>query len=141
MKILSLVIFLFTLFLSTYAQNTYSGEVKRIIDGDTFEILLDIKHFGIYYKHIFRVKNFDAPETFRPMNEAERTHGKQATALAKVLLENKVIKVTVFNDYTYARLLCHIALPDGKDFALTMKEAGMQKKVSYTQKEITDHQK
>lgn len=70
-------------------------EVVRVTDGDTywFKIILESKEvdygFRIYEKinktHIgvFRLLDYDTPETYRPKSEAERELGKLATQFVK----------------------------------------------------------
>ncbi|MCU4653674.1 thermonuclease family protein [Roseibacterium sp. SDUM158016] len=60
----------------------YSGEVLRVIDGDTFETRVEIWP-NIEAVVSVRLRGFDAPELFRPDCEEERL---QAT-LAKAVLE------------------------------------------------------
>ena len=59
--------------------------VDRIVDGDTVDLTLELG-FSVSLSFRFRLTGFDAPETFRPMNEAEKTAGKQVTNYLKLLL-------------------------------------------------------
>ena len=61
----------------------YSGEVVRIIDGDTFEARIGIWP-NVEAVVSVRIRGFDAPELFRPNCEEERLQA----ALAKSTLED-----------------------------------------------------
>jgi micrococcal nuclease len=74
----------------------YQGLVERVVDADTFDILVDLG-FGISLNTRFRLtgatRDFDAPETWRPKYESERRHGESATAHVKELIEGKVVLI------------------------------------------------
>lgn len=61
----------------------------RVIDGDTIEATIDLGyHTSMNLK--YRLDRFDAPETFRPVTEAERQGGMKVSAkLTQLLLENQ----------------------------------------------------
>jgi micrococcal nuclease len=92
--------FLFSLFyyalfaISSHAQpNIISGQVIRIIDGDTFEILQDSK------KSRCRIAEIDAPERNQPF-------GKQATdSLTKLLLNKPIVCLGLGRDLYLRRLV------------------------------------
>lgn len=111
---------------------TYHAIVARIIDGDTVEAILDLG-FNLKYKAKFRIKGFDAPETWRPSNDAEKAHGKAATIFAtELLLDKKVIISTESVVGIYGRYLASITLLDGTDFVTAMINNGFQKQSNYT---------
>lgn len=109
----------------------YKCFIKRVIDGDTFEGVVDLG-FKLTTTQKFRVADIDTPETYRPKSEEERDHGKQATARAKELLEGKTLIVKTSKSGKYGRWLAHIVLEDGLDYAETMINEGFQKRDDYT---------
>lgn len=64
----------------------YNCVVKRVIDGDTMDVEIDLG-FGIFTVQRVRLLGVDSPETFRPSCEAERVHGIRA----KEFVENEVM--------------------------------------------------
>lgn len=109
----------------------YKAIVTRVIDGDTFDAQLDLG-FGITYGQRFRVVDLDTPETYRPKSEAEKEHGKQATEKAISLLSGCEVEIqSNKRPGIYGRYDAVITLPDGRDFATVMKEAGLEKRESY----------
>jgi micrococcal nuclease len=80
--------------ISTYAQpNVISGQVTRVIDGDTFEMLQDSKRVRC------RIAEIDAPERNQPF-------GKQATdSLTKLLLNKPIVCLSLGRDLYLRRLV------------------------------------
>lgn len=87
----------------------YQVEVIRVIDGDTFEGDIDLG-FHLRKREIFRLADVDTPETWRPTTEAERMHGKQATAFVKNLIEGKNVICKSVADGKYGRYIVHVYL-------------------------------
>ncbi len=109
----------------------YKGKVSRVVDGDTVDAELDLG-FGIKMNQRFRIADYDAPETWRPRNEAELQHGKEATKRAMELLMNKDL---LFRSSKipgiYGRYGATIWLEDGKDFGQVMIQEGFSKREEY----------
>lgn len=109
----------------------YKGIVNRVVDADTVDATLDMG-FGMFTKQRLRIDDFDAPETWRPRNEAEKIHGKEATARAKELLEGKEV---IFNTSKavgiYGRFGASILLGDGTKYKEIMIKEGYEKKGTY----------
>lgn len=109
--------------------------VKRVKDGDTIvvDVYIDIGFSTHVIKELtLRIKDLDTPETWRPLNDTEREHGKQATARAKQLLDNKNISIKTYKPGKYGgRYIADITLPDGRDFKDVMINEGFQKRISY----------
>ncbi|GAA4710087.1 hypothetical protein GCM10023228_14480 [Brevibacillus fulvus] len=80
-------------------------EVKRVVDGDTFEISNGEK---------VRLIGVDTPETVKP-NTPVQPYGKEASAYTKKLIEGKqiLLRFDVEPRDTYQRLLAYAYLPDG----------------------------
>jgi len=108
---------------------TYNAIVERVIDGDTMVIRVDVG-FYITIKHVFRVHNFNAPETRKPAGLRERKHGIEAKKQAVQLLEGKAVQVMTYKMAVYNRYEADIII-DGADFASIMKDLGYTKKAKY----------
>jgi len=75
-------------------QYIFEGLVDRVIDGDTYDIILDL---GFYISHMIRVrlKGVDTPEVYGK-NASEE--GKIASAYVKGLIENKRVVVQTYKN-------------------------------------------
>ena len=109
----------------------YKGRVIRVVDADTMDVYLDMG-FNIFTNQRLRIDSFDAPETWRPRNEAEKEHGTAATLRAKELLEGfELIFTTSKAVGIYGRFGASITLPDGRQFGEVMISEGFAKKETY----------
>jgi len=109
----------------------YKGLVLRVIDGDTVDVLLDLG-FGMSTKQRLRIDDYDAPESWRPRNEAEKKHGEEAKAKAKELLDGKTLIFTTSKAVgIYGRYGASITLEDGRKFRDVMINEGLQKRDEY----------
>lgn len=109
----------------------YTAKVVRVVDADTFDAAVDLG-FHITVNERFRVLDYDAPETWRPRNEAEREHGEAATKRAVELLQDKLVILDTFkNADIYARWTAKVMLPDRNDYASLMISEGFAKRDSY----------
>jgi len=116
---------------------TFSGVINRVVDADTVEATLDMG-FRIFTTQRLRIDSFDAPETWRPRNDAEEKHGIAATVRAKELLVGKdLLFTTSKRSGIYGRFGASITLPDGRNFAKTMIEEGFQKRDEYVVEETS----
>ncbi len=91
---------------------TYHGKVKRVIDGDTFEIEVDLG-FDVKVTQNFRILNLDTYETrlIKETTEEEKAKGIQIKNFAKELLEGKVVMLkTYLKKGFYKRYLCEVWL-------------------------------
>jgi len=109
---------------------TYKAHITRIVDGDTVKAKISLG-FSITVDETFRIKDIDTPETHRPKSEAERIHGRAATARAKELLEGKEVIITTYKTGKYGRYIASIELSDGSDFGSVMIAEGFQKRTDY----------
>lgn len=75
-------------------QYIFEGMVDRVIDGDTYDVILDL---GFYTTHTIRVrlKGVDTPEVF---GKAASEEGKIASAYVKGLIENKRVIVQTYKN-------------------------------------------
>lgn len=79
--------------------------VKRVVDGDTFEIASGDK---------VRMIGVDTPETVKPNHPVE-PYGKEASAFTKQMLAKKqvLLRFDIEPRDKYGRLLAYVYLPDG----------------------------
>jgi endonuclease YncB( thermonuclease family) len=101
-------------------ENKYFGQVLRVIDGDTFEVLIDLG-FGVSQKFSVRLDGIDTPET-------TTSKGKQAKEFVKDLIEGKTVILTDCGNEKYGRARASIQLSDGKDLTqlLIEREVGKE---------------
>ena len=76
----------------------YSCKVKRVVDGDTIDVVLDLG-FDILHKSRVRLYGIDTPES-RTRNLDEKARGKMAGAFLKAAIEKgeKVVIQTKLKD-------------------------------------------
>lgn len=116
----------------------YKAHVLRVVDGDTFDVIIDLG-FGISYGSGFpfyhpvriRLNDIDTPETWRPKSDAEREHGERATARVKELIEGKEVVIYSYKLGIYGRYSADVYLLGGISLADLLKEEGFEKKDSY----------
>ena len=65
------------------------SEVNRVIDGDTLDVSIDVG-FGITVFQRIRMEKYDAPETWRPVTEAELKAGEKCTQYLKNLISEHI---------------------------------------------------
>lgn len=80
----------------------YKAKVTRVIDGDTFEALVDLG-FYIFTEITLRLVEVNTPETWRPINEAENYHGELATKFVSDLILDKEIIIKTTGQGIYNR--------------------------------------
>ena len=83
----------------------YKAKLERIKDGDTIVIVVDLG-FDISYRITVRMNDYDAPETYKPKNDLERTAGYRCKEyLTKLLTDNldrlyvKSYKLDIYGRY------------------------------------------
>lgn len=107
----------------------YNAFITRIVDGDTFEAIVDLG-FEIKYKIRIRLKDIDTPETWRPKSEAEREHGEEATKFVKNLIENKNVIIKTYKQGIYNRYIADVFVND-RNLGTLLIEANLVKRNSY----------
>lgn len=100
----------------------------KVVDADTIEFEVDLG-FRTKMQDRFRLVGIDAPETYRPMNEAEKAHGEAATRYVKGILESAEGQITISSRKSgiYGRWEAEVFV-GGRSLAEMMKEAGFEKK-------------
>lgn len=100
-------------------MNLYFYKVKsaHIVDGDTVDLVVDTGFRQTIYDR-FRLDGYDAPETWRPVNEVERSAGKLVTAeLSRIIEDNKdriFVQSLSSRADIYARWSCNLFYMDPK---------------------------
>lgn len=107
----------------------YEAELKRVVDGDTLDLIVDLG-FSTKVSWRFRLANIDTPETWRPRSEAEREHGERAKEFVVKELTGKAITVKSYKLGVYSRYSCDIYY-DGKTLTEELKKNGFEKRESY----------
>jgi len=101
----------------------YSCTVKRVVDGDTVDVVLDLG-FNILHKCRVRLYGIDTPES-RTRNKDEKIRGKMAGAFLenKINAGDKIIIRTELKDSRgkFGRVLGSV-IADGVDINLSMVE-------------------
>jgi micrococcal nuclease len=90
-------------------ENHYNGQVTKVIDGDTFEVLIELG-FNVTQKFHVRLDGIDTPEV-------STNKGKIAREYVRNLIENKAVIVKDEGSEKYGRARASITLMDGKDLA------------------------
>jgi len=108
----------------------YKAFVKRVVDGDTFDAIVDLG-FTVSVLQRFRVKFIDTPESWRPKTLSEKEHGLAALKFVTELLDGKEIILTSVKIAVYNRYEAIVVLPDGRDLATVLREAGFEKRPEY----------
>ncbi|MFN5423560.1 MAG: thermonuclease family protein, partial [bacterium] len=97
---------------SQVESNSLSGNVVKIIDGDTYDILLNGKQTRI------RMFGIDAPE--RGMD-----YYRVAKEYLGELCMDQIIRLEVINTDRYGRMVAKSFLPDGRELGAEMIKEGM----------------
>lgn len=84
----------------------YSATVERVVDADTFLVLIDLG-FHVFTRQRVRLQNVYTPESNTP-------EGKRATAFVRALVEGKEVTVITHHDRQerYGRYLADVWLGD-----------------------------
>lgn len=111
----------------------YECTVKKVVDGDTMDVEIDLG-FDIITKQRIRLLDVDTPETYRPSCEAERMHGERAKQFVISMLLDKKCKLVTDRDRKgkYGRYL-GILYPPGSEISINdlLKQHGLAKLETY----------
>jgi len=88
-------------------ENKYFGTVLNVIDGDTFEVLIELG-FGVTQKFHVRLDGIDTPE-----KNTEK--GKRAKEYVKHLIEGKTVMLRDAGAEKFGRARASIETMEGKD--------------------------
>lgn len=113
---------------------TYQGFVNRVVDGDTFDITIDLG-FMLSIRHRFRLEGVDTPEIYGRASAVEKEHGRQASEFAKEVLEGKNVMVRSHKEPgIYGRFTATIFVDFGGQqisFADLLRDHDLLKRASY----------
>lgn len=109
----------------------YKAVVTRVVDGDTYDVDVDLG-FCLTASIRVRLNGIDTPETWRPRNEAERAHGVEASDFVEALIDRSEVVVHTYKLGLYGRYSADVTLMDGRDLAAVIRNAGFEKKDSYS---------
>ena len=94
------------------ASELLTGKVVSVADGDTITLLVD----GT--QHRIRLHGIDCPEGGQPF-------GTKAKQFTSSLAFGQTVTARVVDVDRYGRLVCRVALPDGKDLSAELVRAGL----------------
>lgn len=107
----------------------YTADLLRVVDADTFDVRLSMG-LGVLMDVRLRIKDYDAPETWRPDTQAELAHGEAATEFAIELLPERFI-VRSYGWAVYNRVEADVIFADGRNYSAIMVEQGFVKYDEY----------
>lgn len=100
----------------------YRGVVRHHVDGDTYDMFVSLG-FHAYGYHTVRLLDVDTPETNRL---ATREAGRAALEFVRAVMPvgAQVVLHTEKDPDSFGRFLARVVLPDGRDLAQTILDAG-----------------
>ena len=81
----------------------YNVEVKRVVDGDTVDVIIDLG-FNTFIKRRIRMHGIDAPES-RTRDKAEKVLGLASTERLKEIIGENNIVMKSWGKGKYGRIL------------------------------------
>lgn len=108
---------------------TYRAIVKKIIDGDTIEVDIDLGFEIIFVDQRIRLYGINAPET-RTLDESEKQRGLTAkNRVIELLPVGSEIKINTIKDEKekYGRYLALVYLPDNRELNKLLLDEGLVK--------------
>ena len=90
-------------------QYKYRAIVTKIVDGDTFDASVDLG-YRMAAMIRFRVKGFDAPESYRPQDGEELVRGRAAKNAAALLLQNQEVLIQSYKEGVWQPLCASYVL-------------------------------
>lgn len=106
----------------------YKANVTKITDGDTIRVEVKLG-FGATLLIKVRVNGIDTPEIFRPRNEAELQHGREAKKFLEDTILGKTVRIKTYK-MSFDRYVADVFVED-KNLAEILKEEGFEKKETY----------
>jgi endonuclease YncB( thermonuclease family) len=98
--------------LSSPASADFSGEVRRVVDGDTIEVLV------CNVPVLVRLRYIDAPER-------KQAWGAEATAFVRQAVADKTVRIMTHTRDGYGRFVGEVILPDGASLNRMLVDAGL----------------
>ena len=115
----------------------YNGKMIDVIDGDTFEVEVDL---GFHIKHRIRVrlKAINTAEIYRPVNDFELEHARAAKAFVEdIVSKNDDVVIQTYKERgsSFGRFVAdiYVHVEEGKVTSLKelLENANMAKLESY----------
>ena len=109
----------------------YNAVVTRVVDGDTLDVRVDLG-FHVSVHERVRLRGIDTPEIFRPRNEKEHKHGKQAKAFVEQMVLGNSVLLKTYKDRQgkYGRWLADVIVDD-VSLVHALIANGFEKKEAY----------
>ena len=99
-------------------MNTYNGHVIKVVDGDTFDALVELG-FGVTQKFRIRLDGINTPEN-------HTDEGVRASEFVRELIENKSVKlIEAKNKDKFGRALAKVQMEDGQDLTDYLIKEGL----------------
>lgn len=105
---------------------TYKAYVARVIDGDTFDVTIDLGFRITTYQRL-RLTSVNTPEIRGP----QRPEGLRVKAYVKDLIESKEATIETFKIGKFGRYVAEIYLDSGEKLSEHLLASGMAKRVDY----------
>lgn len=116
----------------------YKIQFKEIIDGDTFDVLVDLG-FYINCKITIRLKDINTPEVYRPINEAEQTHGNEVIKFLQNYIDfDKWYTMKTEFDRSFDRWVGRIFLKDDYEMYDLIKDKELERLSNDKYKNLND---
>jgi micrococcal nuclease len=107
-----IILLLCSPWMSAFAGEEWSGEVVKVVDGDTF----DITHRGSPVR--VRLHGADAPES-------RQAFGMDAKKYASSLALHKIVRVEAIDTDNHGRMVAEVTLPGGQSLTQELVRAGL----------------
>ncbi len=104
----------------------YKANVLKVIDGDTFDVDIDLGFRIITYQRL-RLVDVDTPE----IRGEERPEGLKVKEYVKELIDKKEVLIQIFKVGKYGRYVAEVFLENKEKLSVHLLEKNMAKKVSY----------
>lgn len=98
-------------------NNLYLGQVTKVLDGDTFEVMIELG-FGVTQKFHVRLDGIDTPEI-------STQKGLKVKEFVRNLIEGKMVTLKDQGAEKYGRARASVELPDGKDLTEYLIESNL----------------
>jgi micrococcal nuclease len=98
----------------------YKGKVVRVVDGDTFDIVVDLGFF-IFHQIRVRLRGVDTPEVYGADASPE---GRAVSELVKKLIEGKDVTITTYKPIatTFNRYEADVRYVDNTGASIQLSE-------------------
>ena len=102
--------------MDTLQKYTYNVEVKRVVDGDTVDVIIDLG-FNTYIKRRIRMFGINAPES-RTRDLEEKKRGLAAKDKLKEHIKDSKIVMRSWGKGKYGRVLGELFTEEDSEFGL-----------------------